>query len=374
MSSIDIINNFDSKNTLKYLNNRKLSSQSSTERLLNPKPKKINIYKFLTKEIFFEQKKNYKIEKRRYEQILREKKYFTEKPFLTARYLGKNKINKGTKEPFLKTVIENIYIKRQKFLESKRNNTFEGIKDNNLFKIKNKYKKKKLSKMQLNRFFPKQKINSIKNTNKKEFKNNNEKLNKGKNIEEINKKLPKYINKKAKFNHEKIIYGIYEQKELMNFKMAYLKNKYSYQFKPIINNNKYNNISSKYAIISQNKLKNNYNFHRNNSQFIYKKSNKRRIINNSNDLNTLNNVDNIRIKKNKYYKNIKSKLNNSEELVHLSYLLKTINRNEDDDNDKDNKDNTYSININESLPWNENLINNIPYEKKIDEIIKRILI
>lgn len=91
-------------------------------------------------------------------------------------------------------------------------------------------------------------------------------------------------------------------------------------------------------------------------------------------MNTLNNVDNIRIKKNKYYKNIKSKLNNSEELVHLSYLLKTINRNEDDDNDKDNKDNTYSININESLPWNENLINNIPYEKKIDEIIKRILI
>ena len=355
MSSF-ILRNDISKYSIKYLkSNSKEREKLSNQTYRNQKPKKININKFLTRSICFEHKKNLNIEQIRFKQILKEQNSLEEKQYLTGRTLESNKSNK--KDRFFKKAIESINTKKKKFLEMKRNNTIEGSKANELLenKIPNKYKKKNKSQIHCNQ-------------NKKVGKNyinkdKNRKIIKGNYPKE--KKIPKnnYINKKAKYNHDKILYGIYKENELKDFKKTYLENKYSYEFRPIINyNTKYNNISSKYN--KYNKIRNNnyHSYNENRENEANKNNNAKFSTNNLNILKNMNNYDKVKIILKKRYK----RLNKSEESKNWMTSLRTVNNKK---NLLDSKDNTYYINVNESLPWNENMTNNIIFQKNLSEIL-----
>ena len=73
MSSTEI-NSYDSytiQNYKNYISNKsKLSVKTSSEKLECNKPKKININKFLTKFICYEQKKNFNLEKKRFQKLM----------------------------------------------------------------------------------------------------------------------------------------------------------------------------------------------------------------------------------------------------------------------------------------------------------------
>ena len=357
MSSATLIDNDKSKYSIKHLNNN--SKKTKNEVHIKQKPKKININKFLTRAIYFEHKKNLNIEQIKFKQILKEQNSLEEKQYLTGRSLESNKSHK--KDHFFKKAIESINIKKKKFLETKRNNTIEGSKIKELLKnkIPNKYMKKSISQIHVNK--PgKQKKKDLKNY-----------LNKDKNRKIINgnyrkeKNIPKnnYINKKAKYYHDKILYGIYKENELKDFKKTYLENKYSYEFRPIINyNTKYNNISSKYN--KYNKIRNN-NYHSYNEN-RENEDNKNNIAkystNNPNILKNMNNNDKVKIS----LKKRKKRLNKSEESKNWMTSLRTINNKK---NSQDSKDNIYYINVNGSLPWNENMTNNIIFRNNLSDIL-----
>ena len=207
MSSNINKNNYPDLQDSKYLsNNIKLTTKSS---LVQPKPKKININKFLTRTLYYEHKRNINLERKRFEKTLRERQYFKEKLNLTERSIGNNKLNKIN--PFIKKESERKILNKKKILDIKRSNTIEGSKLKNepkIENIKNNYNKKKLNKIQINKFFnnPKNNIININSKNKDEIKNNGIKTER-KNNNKIN-----YINKKAKYNHEKILHGRYQKK------------------------------------------------------------------------------------------------------------------------------------------------------------------
>lgn len=356
MSSFILRNDDISKYSIKYLNNNsKEREKASIQTYRNHKPKKININKFLTRSLCFEHKKNLNIEQIRFKQILKEQNSLEEKHYLTGRSLESNKSNK--KDLFFKKAIESINTKKKKFLEMKRNNTIEGLKANELLKnkIPNKYKKKNKSQIHDNQ----------KKTVWKIFinKDKNGKIIKGKFPKE--NKIPKTndINKKAKYNHDKILYGIYKENELKDFKKTYLENKYSYEFRPIINyNTKYNNISSKYN--KYNKINNNnyrsYNENRENE--VNKNNTAKYCSNNRKILKNMKNNDKVKISLKKRDK----RLNKSEESKKWMTSLRTVNNKK---NFPDSKDNTYYINVNDSLPWNENMTNNIIFQNNLSDIL-----
>ena len=167
----------------------------------------------------------------------------------------------------------------------------------------------------------------------------------------------------------------------MDFKKTYLKNKYSYEFKPILNyNNKYRNISSKYDKINNNNkiIKNNCYSSRSNKKLniahnIIINGNNNNVNNSRRSSNNINNINNLnrKIINNKRIIKKKKKLNKSEEIKHWTTLFSIINN-------KDNKDNkdindTYYINVNESLPWNENMTNNILYKNSLKDIVYKFV-
>ena len=225
----------------------------------------------------------------------------------------------------------------------------------------------------MNKFYSDQKVNE-----KQKEKKMNDNVH-----QDISKKKRNYINKKAKYNHEEILYGLYKQNELMDFKKTYLKNKYSYEFKPILNyNNKYRRISAKYD-----KIKNNNNKKKENICYSSRNKKPLNIINNSiindcnNDLNNStkisqknNTIENLNLNKKNLKKNKKTKkktnLNKSEEdIKHWITLFSAINNNDN----KDSLDNTYYINVNESMPWNENSVNNILYKSNLKDILYKFV-
>lgn len=367
-SSIDK-NNYFSKNSNSYLsNNIKNSKNSSIEINEKLKPKKININKFLTRVLCFEQKKNLDIELKRFQKILKEQNDLIRKPYSTERTIGKKRISQ--KDTFFKKAIELRNVKKNK-LDVKRNNTIEGTKINHLSKeeIKNKYKKNDLYIIKMDKFCKNQKVEE--KLKEKKINNNGH--------QPLNKQKKAHINKKAKYKHEEILYDLYKQNELMDFHKTYLKNKYSYEFKPILNyNNKFRKISAKYD-----KINNSNNKNINNYCYSYRNKKTSKIINNSiinscnNDINNstkvsnnnINTIENININRKKLNskKKIKKKtnLNESEEIKHWMTLLRTINNNDN----KDNIDNTYYINVSESMPWNENKVNNILYKENLKDIL-----
>ena len=296
MSSFVNKNNYFDLQNYKYLTHRiKLSTKSSLEKHEQPKPKKININKFLTRTVYYEHKRNINLEKKIFEKILRERQYFKEKLCFTESSIRNNKLNKIN--PFIKKENEAKLLIKKKISDIKRSNTIEGTKIKNRSKIKNiknKYKNTKLNKIQINKFCNNPKLNEKNKTIMIKIKNQDEKRNIGNLSQLINNNKNNHINKKAKYNHEKILYGLYKKKDLLDIKKTYLKNKYSYRFNPVINNN-YKKITPRYNIIENNK----------------------RI--NSNSYNTLNHSKN-----NSNNVKIKYKSNEPKKKKHWKSLLKTI--------------------------------------------------
>ena len=384
MSSFIIIKIDDSKNAIKYLsNNSKKSVKTSRESNKKKKPKKININKFLTRELCFEHKKNYNIEHKRFQQILKEKYFLTEKPNLTSRSIENWKNSK--KNPLFKRVIETLNLKKKRFLDLKRNNSIERSKIKEISKenIKNKYKKKNISLINIKKFCNKPKIKGETLLNKEEKqidKNSNGNSNK-----KLINKLKNHFISKEKNNHEELSFGLYKPTNIMDFKKTYLENKYSYGFKPILNYSyKYRNISSKFNKIKNNQIsKNNYHSCKNIiSKDIKKIKNVRKDKDkkdsnnykyNSNNNAFFENYIKNKKSKNKPLKRINSGLNQSQEIKNLSNLLKKVN-NKKNSEIHDIKDNTYYLNINQSMAWNENVINNVIYKKNnknINDIISK---
>ena len=357
MSSATLIDNDKSKYSIKHLNNN--SKKTKNEVHIKQKPKKININKFLTRAIYFEHKKNLNIEQIKFKQILKEQNSLEEKQYLTGRSLESNKSHK--KDLFFKKAIDSINIKRKQFLEIKRNNTIEGSKTKELLKnkIPNKYKKKNISQINDNKLVNRKKIDMKNYINK----DKNRKIINGNYRKESNIPKNKYINKKAKYYHDKILYGAYKENELKDFKKTYLENKYSYEFRPIINYNaKYNNISSKYN--KYNKIRNiNYHSYNENRENEVNKNNCAKYSTNSlKILKNMNNNDKVKINLKKRDK----RLNKSEESKNWMTSLRTVNNKK---NLQDSKDNTYYINVSDSLPWNENMTNNIIFQNNLRDIL-----
>ena len=363
MSSSNLINNYDSRNFNKSIiyKNYISSAQTSREKYKN-KPKKININKFITKVLCYEQKRNLNLEQKRFQKIMEEKSSLSEKPNLnlTSRYIPNS--NSYQNDPFFLKVTEAIKKKKKQFSELNKNNSLEGSKLNNKSEIVNKKNiKRTLSSKQIKTFIRNQEIWQKKINEKKDFKKkelrklNNDIINSNIHPPKTNRT---YREEKNKHNYNELINDLYAQNKAINMKKKYLQDKYSYEFKPKINNNiKYKNISSKYNknIINYKKKKNKYHNLSVDESYLKDKNKK---FNEG--------VENMKMKY-RNYNNLKNvdnkKINNSMETKHWSDLLETINKN------KKTNDNIYYLNINQSTPWNKYMINNVPYEEKNEEII-----
>ena len=190
MSSTEI-NSYDSytiQNYKNYISNKsKLSVKTSSEKLECNKPKKININKFLTKFICYEQKKNFNLEKKRFQKLMEQQNLLTEKPNITSKSVGKNNLYKK-RLLYLKSSEKNN-IENKKNSNFKKNHTIEGDKINKLSeikkKIKSKYNQRNLKTIQINKFCNSQTIKKN-NENKKENKKQNEKIIKGYSNSQLN--------------------------------------------------------------------------------------------------------------------------------------------------------------------------------------------
>lgn len=407
MSSTEI-NSYDSytiQNYKNYISNKsKLSVKTSSEKLECNKPKKININKFLTKFICYEQKKNFNLEKKRFQKLMEQQNLLTEKPNITSKSVGKNNLYKK-RLLYLKSSEKNN-IENKKNSNFKKNHTIEGDKINKLSeikkKIKSKYNQRNLKTIQINKFCNSQTIKKN-NENKKENKKQNEKIIKGYSNSQLNNKNNKRINHKAKYKHDKIIFRNYKDKDLLNFKKkTYLENKYSYRFQPIINyNKKYRKISSKYKIINKKYINKNHHYNTYDNRMNSKNYKININSNNSSKLNSsLNNIDiksDIKIKNRNNKNSKKREINNIKsglKFIDIKHDLKNKNQNNKKlkiiNNsceekswitilDKINKyksfrdDNTYHLNINESTSCNENVVNNVPYKIKFKSIINHFI-
>lgn len=374
MSSLDSKNNNENNNDSKILNKKFLyndyihSIKTSREKHNSLKQKKININNFLKRVLLYEQKKNYNLEKMRFEKLLEEKNSCRDTPNLTSRTIGMD--NSYKNNPFFIKANE-IIKQKKKLLDLKRNNdTIDKTKLNQSdYNVKRNMKKcsssEQIKSFIINQEMWQKKVNEKKNSKSKEIEKQREDLFKEFTHSPMTGRDNK-LNKKNKYSRKKIVNDLYvRQNKLMKMNKDYLKNKYSINFKPILNNsNRYRNVSSKYNKNFNKKIDDkslNLNITK---KYDGKKSiGKKSIINknikyskikkrNENDLSIINN---------------KKRNNISMEEKHLMNLFKKINHK------KCVNDKTYYLNINESTPWNEYTINDIKYNEKDKEILNLLI-
>ena len=369
MSSLDSKNNNENYNDSKILNKKFVynnyihSIKTSREKHNSLKQKKININNFLKRVLCYEQKKNYNLEKMRFEKLLEEKNSCRDTPNLTSRTIGMDSSYKNN--PFFIKANE-IIKKKKKLLELKRNNdTIDKTKLNQSdYNAKRNMKKCSSSKIIKNFIIHQEmwqkKVNEKKNSKSKEIEKQKEDLIKEFSHSPMTGRDNK-LNKKGKYSREKIVNDLYvRQNKLMKMNKDYLKNKYSFNFKPILNkSNRYRNVSSKYNKSFNNKINDNSHNLTNTKKYNEKKSTIDKNIKyskikkrNENDLSIINNKK----------RNIISM-----EKKHLMDLFEKIN------NKKGINDKTYYLNINESTPWNECTINDIKYNEKDKEILNMLI-
>ena len=368
MSSLDSKNNNDSRNLYKkYLYNNYIHSvKTSREKHNSLKHNKFNISNFLKRVLCYEQKKNYNLEKKRLERLLEEKNTCRDIPNLTSRTACLD--NSYMNNPYFIKANE-IIKEKKKLIDLKKNNdTIDKNKLNQSDYNGKKNIKKCSSSKQIKSFILHQElwqkmVKEKKNSKSKEIKKQREDL-----INEFIHPLTtdrhNKLNKKTKYNREKIVNDLYvRQNKLKKMNKEYLQNKYSFNFKPVLNkSNRYRNISSKYnkSNISINKKANDKSYNLSNTK---KYNGKKSIINknikyskiknrNDNDLSIINN---------------KKRNNNSMEKSHLIKLFEKINHK------KGIEDKTYYLNINQSTSWNEYTINDIKYNKKDKEILNMLI-
>jgi len=366
MSSLDSKNNNDSRNLYKkYLYNNYIHSvKTSREKHNSLKHNKFNISNFLKRVLCYEQKKNLNLEKKRFERLLEEKNSCRDTPNLTSRTtIGME--NSYKNNPYFIKANE-IIKEKKKLIDLKKNNaTIEKTKLNQSDYNGKKSMKKCSSSKQIKSFILHQemwqkKINEKKNSKSKEIKKQREDI--------INEFIhpqttgrDNKINKKTKYNREKIVNDLYvRQNKLMKMNKEYLKNKYSLNFKPVLNkSNRYRNISSKYNK-SINRKENDKSHNLSNTK---KNNGKKSIINNNYKNSKIKNRNDNDLS----IKNNKKRNNNSMEEKHLISLFEKINHK------KGIEDKTYYLNINQSTPWNEYTINDIKYNEKDCEILNKFI-
>ena len=365
MSSLDSKNNNDSRNLYKkYLYNNYIHSiKTSREKNNSLKHNNFNINNFLKRVLCYEQKKNYNLERKRFERLLEEKNSCRDTPNLTSRTTGLDTSYKNN--PFFIKANE-IIKEKKKLIDLKRNNdTINKTKLNQSAYNDKKNIKKSSSSKQIKNFILQQemwqkKVNEKKSSKSKEIEKQREDMIK-EFIHPAITERENTLNKKTKYNREKIVNDLYvRQNKLMKMNKDYLKNKYSINFKPILNKSKrYKNISSKYNKSINKKI----NGKNHNLSHSIKYKDKKSIINKNNKYSKtkiINNNDCSII-------NNKKRNNNSMEENHLIDLFEKINHK------KCIKDKTYYLNINQSTSWNEYTINDIKYNKKDKEILNMLV-
>jgi hypothetical protein len=368
MSSLDSKNNNDSRNLYKknLFNNYIHSGKTSREKHNSLKHNKINISNFLKRVLCYEQKKNYNLEKMRFEKLLEEKNSCRDIPNLTSRSIVTD--NSYKNNPYFIKANE-IIKEKKKLIDLKKNNgTIDKTKLNQSEYNGKRNMKKCSSSKQIKSFILHQemwqkKINEKKNSKSKEIEKQREDI--------INEFIhppitgrDNKLNKKNKYNREKIINDLYvRQNKLMKMNKEYLKNKYSLNFKPVLNkSNRYRNISSKY--------------NKSNKSIIKKANDKSHNLSNSKRFNGKKSTINKNYKFSKIKKrndndlsiiNKKKRINNSMKEKNLISLFEKINQ------QKCIEDKTYYLNINQSTPWNEYTINDIKYNEKDKEILNMLI-
>ena len=334
------------------------------------KPKTMNINKFLTRCVYNEQKKNVKLEKKRFQKMMEEQSSFKNQPTSTTGSIEKNN-SKKKKTLYLK-VNKSFDNRKNKKKDNKKNNTIEVNKSNKILNINehNKYKNRNLNTIQLDKLYVHKKNEKNKNkSNREECKNQKEKKDKDKDSLLKNKSKNKNKNKKndnnkAKYKHDKILNGHYNNYELHILKKQFLQRQNSFKYQPEINNTKrYRNIPSKYKKISQynNNIEKKY-YHSEDKEEISIENKNRNMTHRSVEINlrkyNLNTKDyNLRLVKSSIFVEEKPWIKS----------LKRINKELAAD------DITYHLNIRESTSCNKNVLNNVPYDIKFKEIIQNFI-
>ena len=378
------------------------------------KTKYVDVEKFLTRTVGYEQKKNFDLEQKRFKKLEEESKLCKEKPLLSqktseiCKILYKKPIYKRTKE-----IIDN----REKKLNDLKNQDYKYNKKlrNKNNKSKNKKASKSVDKIIISEEKLRKKKEYIINEKTKNKKMNNREMEDYYNRQYewknrlVEKNLMEKKNKKKKKDYEygdyfhphlsqgtiEIInakneindnYNWYQQTDYNNYYgnnnrlypniMSFGKNVYErlYEdnalnemkknenkfknmctFQPFTNKNKYKEIKSKYNEIN------------------YKKG-KKRTRNNKNNLKAARSLEvnrkkeeNENLNKNKMnssFDDDKKKKGKNINEPWTNILLKLKN------NANKNNDISYRLNIRQASAWNENDINTVPYRGESREIVK----
>ena len=360
MSHYSFNNYNESRNIDKnVLDIKDLKKVSKTHKLSVPKingdiklPKKIRINKFLTKVLMYEGKRNFDLEKIRFNELWKEKNSLNEGPFSTSRTItGRNVHKKTLKKNMNKTYQE---------INSKP--LTEKLGDKN--SINNTRRNKKaMSSERIKKFWEKQEdwakavIDKKNNIKQKIFQRNENELN-----QYFYPKTNRNYDK-IKYKYEKTLEQVLQKCEADLIKKKYIQKTNSYIHKPATNINKYKNISSKYnKYLNKNNNKNNY--------YKKKKDNneikKIKIDKYNNDSKI---VYSSRNKKNNFIYNVSKEKKQSYNKKLLKFLTTNINNNS---NDKSNNENIYYLNVNERTSC-DTFINKVVY-KGHNSIIEQIIL
>ncbi len=366
------------------INKTKLKENKKSKELKKiQKPKKIDLNKFLTRIVGYEQKKNLNLEQKRFKKLEEENKICKDTPLLSPRTyeicktLNKRPITeiaedlteKKEKKKYNFIDKDNNKLRNKKNFNKRLNNSMENInRDNNENKIKkedynNKIKNKKMNESEINDYYKRQFEWKNKLEEKNRIKEKNKKNLKLKEIdyffqpkisptslEIIKEKKMKtryknnnYYTKneiyKNYLNYEMDVYDrLYEEKDLLEIKKNKYENKALSSFHPFINKNKYKQIQPKYMENKNNKIK---------KRSKIKKDKLKGAKSVEADRKKYNTIIENEKKSNIFIK-IKENINN-------------------------NDDNSYKINIRQATAWNENDVNIVPYNINTKEIVKNFI-
>ena len=377
------------------------------------KPKNVNLKKFLTRTVGYEQKKNFDLEQKRFKQLEEETKICKDRPLLSHRTaemcktMYKKPIYKRTKEIIEKREkrINDIKNKDYSKLRSKKKKLNKSMDNINTDKVKKRKKKeyiinektknKKMNSSEMREYYQRQydwknrleEKNQLYLKNKKkdktvecgEFfhpkispgtieiineKNRLNERNHNQNIDSNNQ----YYYAKNDLNLNKLTLGknvydrLYEDNALNEIKKNDNISKAACSFQPFTNKNKYKQIQPKYKEI---KLKN--------------KKLKQRTRNAKNDLRGARSVE-VERKKDTIETHNKKKMNSSFDVDKKSnqkqkkisepwsnVLLRLKN------NNNEVEDISYRLNVRQASAWNENDVNTVQLRGVSKEIVKFFL-
>ena len=322
--------------------------------------KKAKLKKFLTTISSYENRKNYDLEKIRFDKFWKEKNSYMNTSFSNSKTINGRNTEKNKYKKYINKSCQDINPKK-----IKKNLKIEHSVERDL-NIKNKKISNSMISDEIKRFCDFQEtwskfVNDKKNNIKQKIFEKEQ--------NELNKFFYPYTNRyynKKKYNQEKTIEQLNRKYELNFIKKKYKQNQLTYVHKPAININKYKNIPPKYNKYSNNKINKlkPSEENRKDKSFSFKNENNINIINKSKEKNINNKYNNdINIIQDiigKKYKEEKKK--NS-----LKYLISKINNKK-----KLIKDNIYYLNIDEATSC-DTYINTINYNGR-HSFIKQIIL